>query len=83
MNQSMVALNHLYHHQNSDAVTKDFSPTRSPGKTNSVRKSYISRYISGKMYRGQGTKTFPKSESLDTFPPLPKQFPKHEETKSL
>ena len=80
----MVALDHLYHqHQNSDAVTKHFSPTQSPNKTNSMRKSYISRYISGKVYRGKGTKAFPRSESLDTFPPLPKQFAKYGETKSL
>ena len=80
----MVALDHLYHqHQNADAVTKHFPPTQSPNKANSMRKSYISRYISGKVYRGQGTKAFPRSESLDTFPPLPKQFAKHGETKSL
>ena len=82
MNESMV-LNYLNNtNHDGQMARKYFSPPKSPIKIRPEEQLYTTRYVSSKIGNREETKTFPRSESLETFPPLAKHFVRHQHSRS-
>ena len=83
MNESMV-LNYLNNtNRNTKIGRKHFtSPPKSPVKARPEEQLYTTRYVSSKIGNQEETKTFPRSESLETFPPFAKHFVRHQHSRS-
>ena len=82
MNEHMV-LNYLNNtNQNTQVVRKHFSSPKSPIKARPEEQLHTTRYVSSKIGNREETKTFPRSESLETFPPLAKHFVRRQHSRS-